>query len=291
MEKLVALVRDEWLLLSVDDNGEAEGEILGLIQGMKELKQKDLLTSGRLWVFERLRRIWPLASWAGTWDFASLLVIPPDKKGRISLSLPQDLLRLMIDRFDRRNSWSWLRGLWGSCGSLYLPSSGYYCTFRLCQHSGIAFRVEELLSQIMAKPAERRKEGCVEISIRSQVAITVLLQQMKLKRSSLLLQERARMRAFRDRANKVVNCDAFNIQKSLKAAEEQLIIAQRLMESKAFHTLSRPLKELIVVRLQNPSATLEELGRALSKPVTKSTVEYRWKKLKFLAEVATVTKD
>ncbi len=291
MEKLIALVRDEWLLLSVDDKGEAEAEILGLIQGMKKLRREDLLTSGRLWVFERLRRIWPLASWAGTWDFASLLVIPPDKKGRISLSLPQDLLDLMIGCFGRRTSWSWLRGLWGSCGSLYLPSSGYYCTFRLCQHSGIAFRVEELLSRIRAKPAERRKEGWIEISIRSQVAITALLQQMRLKRSSLLLQERARMRAFRDRANKVVNCDAFNIQKSLKAAEEQLIIAQRLVESKAFYTLSRPLKELITVRLQNPSATLEELGRALSKPVTKSTVEYRWKKLKFLAEVATAPKD
>jgi len=33
MEKLVSLVRDEWLLLSVDDKGEAEAEILGLIQG------------------------------------------------------------------------------------------------------------------------------------------------------------------------------------------------------------------------------------------------------------------
>lgn len=290
MEKLVSLVRDEWLLLSVDDKGEAEAEILGLIQGMKKLHQEGLLTTGRLWVFERLRRIWPLASWAGVWDFASLLIIPPDKKGRISLSLPQGLLGLMTERFGRRTSWSWLRGLWGSCGSLYLPSSGYYCTFRLYQYSGIASRVEELLSQIRAKPAERKMRGWVEISIRSQVAITALLKQMKLTRSSLLLQERARMRAFRDRANKVVNCDAFNIQKSLRAAEEQSIIAQQLVESKAFHTLSRPLQELVMARLQNPSATLEELGRALSKPVTKSTVEYRWKKLKILAEITTASK-
>jgi hypothetical protein len=57
MEKLVSLVRDEWLLLSVDDKGEAEAEILGLIQGMKKLHQEGLLTTGRLWVFERLRRI------------------------------------------------------------------------------------------------------------------------------------------------------------------------------------------------------------------------------------------
>jgi hypothetical protein len=45
-----------------------------------------------------------------------------------------------------------------------------------------------------------------------------------------------------------------------------------------------------MARLQNPSATLEELGKALSKPVTKSTVEYRWKKLKILAEITTASK-
>jgi len=211
-------------------------------------------------VFERLRRVWPLAFLGWGVGFRFALIIPPDKKGRISLSLPQDLLGLMTERFGRRTSWNWLRGLWGSCGSLYLPSSGYYCTFRLYQYSGIASRVEELLSQIRAKPAERKMRGWVEISIRSQVAITALLKQMKLTRSSLLLQERARMRAFRDRANKVVNCDAFNIQKSLRAAEEQSIIAQQLVESKAFHTLSRPLQELVMARCKIRALRLRSWG-------------------------------
>ena len=38
-------------------------------------------------------------------------------------------------------------------------------------------------------------------------------------------------------------------------------------------------KDLVFTRLNYPSATLREIGQLLPKPVSKSTVEYRWNKL------------
>ncbi len=88
----------------------------------------------------------------------------------------------------------------------------------------------------------------------------------------------------RDRANRLVNCDASNIRKTLEAAEWQLEIAKVFQNEKVWATLPEPLKELIETRMQYPSATLTELGQLLSKPVSKSTVKYRWQKLKEMAE-------
>ena len=88
----------------------------------------------------------------------------------------------------------------------------------------------------------------------------------------------------RDKANRLVNCDASNIRKTLEAAEWQLEIAKVFQNERILNTLPETLRELIEVRMQYPSATLTELGQMLSKPVSKSTVKYRWQKLKTMAE-------
>ena len=44
-------------------------------------------------------------------------------------------------------------------------------------------------------------------------------------------------------------------------------------------TLPEPLKDLIFARKISPSISLKELGQSLPRPISKSTVEYRWRKL------------
>ena len=44
-------------------------------------------------------------------------------------------------------------------------------------------------------------------------------------------------------------------------------------------TLPPTLRELVELRLEYPDASLGELGRRLSPPVTKSTVAYRWQEV------------
>ena len=46
-----------------------------------------------------------------------------------------------------------------------------------------------------------------------------------------------------------------------------------------FEKLEEPLKEIAELRLQNPSASLIELGKMLKTPIGKSGVNYRLKKV------------
>jgi len=126
----------------------------------------------------------------------------------------------------------------------------------------------------------RQKNNYTEVMIRNQEDIVTLLSKMRLYNASLIIEQRSMIRAMRNRANKLVNCDSSNIRKSLEVAEKQINIAKTLKDSGYYDNLPPKLKEIIDVRIKNPSATLTELGTYLDKPVSKSTVKYRWSKIK-----------
>ncbi|HOP52536.1 MAG TPA: DNA-binding protein WhiA [Synergistales bacterium] len=132
----------------------------------------------------------------------------------------------------------------------------------------------------------RTRYGFSETVIRDQSSIVGMLSNMQMFRTSLLLEEKAMLRSMKERANKVVNCDASNIRKSLETAKRQLETAEELIVTGKIRMLSEAFRELVYARMENPSATLRELGQVLSKPVSKSTVEYRWRKIEHLAGIS-----
>jgi DNA-binding protein WhiA len=84
----------------------------------------------------------------------------------------------------------------------------------------------------------------------------------------------------------MTNCDRANIGKTIEAARLQMRLVETLDERGLWGEISPRLAEVARTRREHPSASLGEIGQILSKPVSKSTVEYRWKKLgAFLAEV------
>jgi hypothetical protein len=85
--------------------------------------------------------------------------------------------------------------------------------------------------------------------------------------------------------NRIANCQTANIDKSLDASAKQLAIINDIRKKKLFNDLPDSLKEIILLREEHPEVSLEELGRLLSKPIGKSSVSHRFKKIEeFLKE-------
>lgn len=291
MQKLKALLLDEWLELPPDMEETASAELSGIITSMARRQQGDeiLLSSRRLPVFRRLQKLWNHTPWKLAGELATFLKIPPHLKGQVHFQIPSQLLS-HIEEGEKppiasSRNWAWLRGCWGTCGSLYLPKTGYYLVFRQNPTaSSIAPRIRRSLQALDIRAGERDRLGGREILIREQDAIVTLLATVGLVKSSLSLEQKAVFRAMRNRANKLVNCDSANIKKSLVAAQKQLRLAKEIERLDLLEQLPQQLREVVQTRLQNPSVTLRELGQLLSKPVSKSTVEYRWSKLKRILE-------
>ncbi len=98
--------------------------------------------------------------------------------------------------------------------------------------------------------------------------------------SSVLKFEEIRVyRDMRNNVNRIVNCETANLAKTVDAAVRQINAINNLKENGKFNELPDNLKELANLRIENPEASLEELGKMLKEPVGKSGVNYRLKKI------------
>lgn len=204
------------------------------------------------------------------------------KKGKVSLSLPRRSYEAVKDAagvLSKPALWSWFRGVWGASGAVYLPQSGYYMSLRVPDRREILRRIGKTLSTAGITPKLRKTGAKLEVTVRNQEEIVTCLSGMGFGRVALMLEETAIMRSMRERANKLVNCDSANIFKTVSAASEQMRLVECLDRERLWDEIPEKLAELAQARREYPSASLSELGQLLSKPVSKSTVEYRWKKL------------
>ena len=95
--------------------------------------------------------------------------------------------------------------------------------------------------------------------------------------SSVLKFEEIRVyREVKNNVNRKVNCETANLNKTLNAALKQIEDIKYLKQIGQFDKMPEQLQEIANLRLENPEASLLEIGRMLSKPIGKSGVNHRF---------------
>ena len=292
MKKIGNLIWDEMLELPVVN---PQAELAGFAQGLPKLFEVGAvrLYCSRLPVARRLLRLWKglkeaqinakIGSGEGMLDLDRT-------KSKAVFRLPANVYREITWGPDagekngpvgpgKSDRWDWFRGVWGATGSLYSPQNGYHMVLRIRDDEVLGDGLQNVLRRSGIAPGVRRHRGRTEFMIRSHENVVTCLARMRLVRSSLALEETAMIRSVKSKANTVVNCDSANIGKSLSAAREQIALVGEIEARGLWNAISPPMRDLAKLRLEHPSASLRELGQMLEKPVSKSTVEYRWKRL------------
>ena len=152
-------------------------------------------------------------------------------------------------------------------------------------NSTVADSVRDLLLGSRITSSERMKDGVAEITIRDLQQIMRFCYFMGLSQTAQKLEERSMLRSGRDLANKQANCDSANIRRSVETSRQYAAVIQYLQNLDS-RLIPEKLLPLAAARLENPEATLAELGSILRPQVSKSTVKYRLKKLQKIAEDA-----
>jgi len=103
--------------------------------------------------------------------------------------------------------------------------------------------------------------------------------------SSVLKFEEVRVeRELKNNINRAVNCETANLNKTIDAAIKQIDAIEKIKKHKKFESMSDTLKEIASLRIKNPHASLIELGQMLEKPIGKSGVNHRLKKILEIAD-------
>ena len=93
------------------------------------------------------------------------------------------------------------------------------------------------------------------------------------------------LRDMKNNINRKVNCETANLSKTINAAVKQIEAIKILQKEGKFESLSESLKEIALLRLENPDASLTELGQMLKNPIGKSGVNHRLKQLEQLGKI------
>ncbi len=88
----------------------------------------------------------------------------------------------------------------------------------------------------------------------------------------------------RNKANRIANCDTANIDKVVSAARKQIDDINVIKIGGRFDELSPVLRETAALRLENPEYSLSEIGELMEKPIGRSGVVKRFRRIAALAD-------
>ncbi len=178
---------------------------------------------------------------------------------------------------------AYLRGCYMAVGSMSDPYKSYHLEL-VC---GLQAQAEQLLKilhdfSLDAKMIVRKKYYVVYMKEGENIADFLNITEAH---KALMEFENTRIyKGMRNMVNRKVNCEAANITKTVNAATRQVEDIRLIREKMGLEGLPEPLRQMAYVRLENPQASLGELGKLLDPPVGKSGVNHRLRKLGELAK-------
>lgn len=191
--------------------------------------------------------------------------------------------RIQRDNIDNNSVFAFVAGAFLSCGSVAEPIKEYHLEFVVPYYNLMNDLLELLVSLgINAKYTERK--GTFVIYLKGSEDIEDLLTFMGASHATIDLMNVKILKDIRNKANRIANCDAANIERTLRASEKQIEDIEYIMSTEGLDSLTPELRNMAEVRLENPDVSLKELGEMLDKPVGRSGANHRLKKLSEIAE-------
>lgn len=177
---------------------------------------------------------------------------------------------------------AYLRGAFLGSGSLSDPAKSYHLEF-VSSNEEYAISLRNLINSFgMDAKIVMRKNNYVAY-LKEGAQIVDLLNIMGAHVALMELENIRILKEMRNNVNRIVNCETANINKTVSAAIRQVQDINYLEGTIGLAALPPNLEEMARNRLENPSATLKELGEKLNPQVGKSGVNHRLRRLSELA--------
>ncbi|ABB15154.1 DNA-binding protein WhiA [Carboxydothermus hydrogenoformans] len=200
-----------------------------------------------------------------------------DEKGNLSNRINENYIK---NDCCRR---SFLRGVFLAGGSLNDPAGDYHLELNLPDEA-FARQVSKVLQKYHFTFRLLKRKTAPFLYLKDAEQILSFLSLIGAHQSLLKFENVRVVKEVRNQVNRLVNCETANIKKAVKTAVKQIKDIEYIAEKIGLDNLEPALKEIALLRLDNPDLSLKELGSLLTPPLTKSGVNHRFRKLELIAE-------
>ena len=178
---------------------------------------------------------------------------------------------------------AFVRGTFLGSGTINNPEKKYHLEIFLKNLETAKYIIEILKKySIDFKILERSKKYAIYTKEGEEISKFLAL--MGASASVLKFEEIRVYRDIKNNINRKVNCETANLNKIVNSSVKQINDIKYIKERGKFNELSEQLKEIAIVRIENPDMSLEELGKLLKKPIGKSGVNHRLRKIQKIVE-------
>ena len=175
-----------------------------------------------------------------------------------------------------------IRGTFMGAGSINNPEREYHLEMEVTNEQNMNIVLKLLLEfGIKAKYMEAKNK--YYIYLKEGEEISKFLALIGAAKAVMKFEDIRIQKEMRGKVNRLVNCETANLNKTINASIEQIAAIRKLQENGEFKKLDDNLKEIALLRLENPDMPLIELGKKLKVPIGKSGVNYRLRKIMEIA--------
>lgn len=180
---------------------------------------------------------------------------------------------------------AYLRGAFLARGSVNNPETSSYHLeiFNIdSEHNHILL---ELMNRYDLSAKELQRRNGYIVYMKEAEKITTFLNLIGASNALFKFEDVRIIRGMRNSANRLVNCETANLNKTINASVRQVESIKKIQAEAGLEILPEKLREIAEVRLAHPEISLKEVGELLpSGPLSKSGVNHRLKKIESIAE-------
>ena len=214
------------------------------------------------------------------------------KKYKITFKKPEPIDEIEISneillnkklKNDEKLERALIRGVFLGSGNMNDPLNKYHLEVSIPNEKNVEI-IKKMLEEkgINIKKLEKKKG--YSLYLKDGEEISKFLAFIEANSAVLKFEEIRVIREMKNNINRKVNCETANLNKTVNAAVRQIEAIKKIKKKGKFENLPENLKEIAKLRIDNPDASLIELGQMLKKPLGKSGVNHRLNTLLQLGE-------
>lgn len=177
---------------------------------------------------------------------------------------------------------AYIRGAFMGSGSITDPKKGYHLEF-VSENESNAYFLKDTINEFGLKSKVIMRKEKYIIYIKDSEQISDFLSLIGAYNSVLNYENVRVIKEMRNNVNRIVNCETANLNKTVKSSYDQVEDIKLIEREIGIENLDEDLKAIAKIRLENRSMSLNDIANSLEPKLSKSTVNYRFKKLRRIA--------
>lgn len=178
---------------------------------------------------------------------------------------------------------AYLRGLFMGAGTMSDPEKSYHLEF-VCGSETLAHDLKKMINTFVDLQAKEFKRGnSFVVYMKKADYVGDMLGIIGADTHSLIVANTLVEKSVKNEANRMTNCDSANTDRIVAAAMKQVKAVEKIELKKGLQWLPEKLRQVAVLRKENPDISIKELGEMCDPPLTKSGINGRLKRIEEIA--------